>query len=558
MRSLLDRSPAVVWTRSACLAWFLTAVTLPGCGGIELRPARPDARRDLAKVDPRTFLTGDSRLDPSLTVDLGPLLGSLRATLASQTDELAARWSAPPSSPAAAPSDPNDASAEMAWTEPRPGLRTRLALFPLAPVVRAHDGVMEVELRFAFSAATLFEQRRQPPKRSGCGCGGEPWCGGEPEPPRRAFARWSGHLALSDAWRLEGQPRFEVQVVDPCVLPTGAAPLDVGKQVTDAMTSAGEQAAATIARALSDFQGVEQSVKAFWSKLFEPSAADAEAGPWLFLRPRALGVSNWAIRSDVLWLQLVTLLNPVLLRDLPTSPQAAAWPAPAPSMARRADPERDGTPLDLDTPAAREPGFRLLGSLELKLEELAAGLAPKLLGRQISQKPSRSLKLSSIALLGLGGDRVALELGVQGAATGRVHVLARIRADADGAVVALEELALSPATRDALAALYDEIERADLTVERTHWVDEAALLADLAASASVPLTAPLRQLRRSIEDTVSRRAVGTDRRLWVAANEISFVDRAVTADTLSLLFLLRGRAVLDPLPPAPAARGERR
>ena len=512
---------------------LLASVALSACSGLELRTVPPPPVA--APIpDPAEVAAQDSTLAAQLTADLGPLLESADRAIAATLAALEApAEGAATSSPAAALQP-----AHLAWPALEGGARFTAQLAPAPPRVGLLNGVLVVEAEVRYAAAMAVPAGNGV-EVHGCGCDHREWCGRGAEAPRRARARWSLPIDLEGGLSLASKATFELDVVDRCAVRPGRgkAPVDQTERALQPLVAAGERGKAALGSVFQSFPGFREAVGPLWRGLAASAPLGANDAPWLSLRPRAIRIERLELRGTEASFAARLAINPVVSPARVEGAELAEAGAPAPEA----------------------EGFRIVGSLAVELLRLETQLSSTFVGRrypQPLQAQQRYVEIADVSLYGANG-RLVIKLRLEGAGRGDLVFTGRLRASAEAEMLLAEELEMTPDTVEALALLFDEIERPDLSLDRVPWIDGEKLTEELASASRWPIHQPLRALRTRTEEAARYLGI-PGQRLWFSVEDAELLDVSIGAQQAQVWVLLQGRAafekaaVLLPLPGASA------
>ena len=287
-------------------------------------------------------------------------------------------------------------------------------------------------------------------------------CAADPdELAPRAVVELSSPLWLTRDWSLGSQPRV-VRVApltdtdrDRCRLTVFE--IDVTGKVMDGARALIEERLSDIRAAIAEVD-VRSRFESWWATLSEPISLDDDV--WLVLHPRgvAVGESSWS----GLTLTAATTLTAEPTLVLGPRPAVAARPLP-----------------DLDTTSVAE-GLTIRAVAEADYRTASERLDERLAGQTL-EASGHTLRIDGLALSGIGGRRVALEVDIGGAANGRVYLVGTPAYDEVQHNVHVPDLEFDVATLNVLVGGLDWLAHDELVLflrENARW--PVADLTDLA------------------------------------------------------------------------------
>lgn len=272
-------------------------------------------------------------------------------------------------------------------------------------------------------------------------------CGNDGEEPPRLDITLVAPISLTSDWRLATDTRVERVVAatteerDRCEVTF--AGFDITGRVADAARGYLEEHTAAIDSLVSEAD-VRSSFEEWWNVLREPVALDESV--WLELRPR--GIRRGAIRGegDVVEISAQLEAAPhIVLGERPDR-----WPEPLPPLREGVD----------------EGGLDVLVEAMAEYPATSRRLSEALAGTEVRAAGGRMV-IGSLAVSGIGGGRLAMEVEVGGDVEGRLYLVG--------------------------TPVYDPV-AGDVSVPDLHFSVETSNL--LLASASWTLEAPLDRLLR--------------------------------------------------------------
>jgi hypothetical protein len=365
------------------------------------------------------------------------------------------------------------------------GLGVRAALYPTGVTLGADAERWVITL--SFDAA--IQASRDPDgagSKTACGCDGGDWCGGRARPMLAGIATWSFVPTIGPGWRVVASPVSTVTVDGSCAVAIPRAPARDAARAFEALYGADfARVGQGIADSLAQWAWVRDASERLWTAL-ETSRTDVvDDGPHLHLRPRGLAPVGLYLRNGEVRYAVQARLRPY------TTMGRAPEPMPMPD------------PRDPTAP----PGFRVVGSVAISSQELAAPLRARLVGRRIPDRPSNQVTVTDVEVYGTA-ERLAIRIAFVGAATGDAYFVGSLELDEDAAEVRLRDVRPTPETAAALAKLYDETETWSLQIATVPWFDTAQLSAEITEVARWSFAPATTSLIERITSGLDRRRVG--------------------------------------------------
>jgi hypothetical protein len=545
---------------------LLLVVVITGCGHVSLEPAEPP-RAPASPLDDASLLLDDSVLETAVLYDLEPKVAKLEAALVTEIDRTAGRDAEPEpgegegdavgADGAADPKGADDEGGEDgdaeevdstdapdgdapdgpdapedAWRELREGVQVRSLIRRDEVTTELDGGTLTTEAEFMVGVLARVERPQRRRRGRGrtqedrwelrsCGCDGEAWCEGEPDPPRRARVRWTTHLRIGPDWRLVPDTHMEMVIADDCRLGEGPdghsiEPMEV---VVEALEDRILEAGRVLDEAISSSEAVGQAVARIWKPLAEPALLERVRGR-LWLRPHAIGVGELESREGKLLVRLHYAMRPTVLA-LDTELEAP----PVPEPVRTELPER---------------GLRVGMSLDLPLDDLSAQIASPLVGRRFSRKHDRHLRIKAVKVYG-SPEGPVVRLDVAGSAEGPLFLRGRLVLDQDDKVIALEDLAFDRDSKVALNAMYDVQELPDLKLIRVPWVEPDDIRDAVQDLARWSFRDAANELREDVAQALRRRLTANTK-MSVALDDAVFSNLVMDGEAVRLLMVFVGRA----------------
>ncbi len=232
---------------------------------------------------------------------------------------------------------------------------------------------------------------------------------------------------------------------------------------------------------------------------------------WLLLAPSDVRLGGIRLSDTALVADVRLVARPVLV----TGPQPAFVPRVLPPLG------------PIQTQVGDSAHLLLEGLLGYDVASVA--LSKQLVGRHFSRL-GRRIGVTSTRLYALNDGRVALELGVDGALTGKAYFVGTPLLDTTSRMLTVPDLDFDVATANALVA-------------GLAWVKKGDLVAELRRRAQVPLEPILEETRARVEQALNRQltegvilsgTVQTGRLIDVAAEPRFLVVRAEATGSLGL------------------------
>jgi hypothetical protein len=532
-------------------------LVLGGCSALELPdpglPRQPASLPYLTSV-----LVGDSLLETTATIDLGPALAAAEQALGEVVAAAVEKSAAPaagtgkgngaktrPAKGGAAKAVRNGApegnaartakagerpsDAQGHWPKLLDGARFYWKVQSATPRALLRNDTLDVEIELTYGVATAVRHAGWTKREiKSCGCDGEAWCGGRKDPHRRALLRWTVPLSVSKDLRLTGEPTFALEAPGDCRLPQGRSepPVDAKGKVLEFVPKLIEKPSLdALGKSLTSFKGIRQAIEPLWSGLHAPLPAAKEHGPWLLLRPRALDMGPLKIQEARATSELTIAVNPLIVPWKPDKAPAVHWPPPS------------GT--------GEAKGFHVIGQLDTKLDAARSALASTFVGRRFPKRQDHYVEITGVDLYRSPGVAV-VDLAVDGAARGSLAFVGELRVEPSAEIVSIHDLAPSESTEKGIAALYDEMERVDLRVRRVPWIDREQLTREVAQASQWSYGAERRALRRSAE-LAARSAVLSAYNLGLTLSEYAPINVSLSEDAIQIQVVMAGRATLEPI-----------
>lgn len=280
-------------------------------------------------------------------------------------------------------------------------------------------------------------------------------CGaGEDEPRPRLFVELEGPVSLTEEWRLstrtavgqlgpateEERDRCEVSIVG----------FDVTDRVVGAARSFLEGHLDAI-DSLTAEADLRPHFEEWWDILRDPIGLDDNI--WLELRP--IAISRGAVRGEGELVEIMATLTArpqIVLGEEPPS-----WGRPLPDLGSGTDTE----------------GLSILVDAVAEYDEASARLTEVLRGFTL-ERAGREVVVRSLAVSGIGGGRVALEVEIEGDVSGRLFLVGTPEYDTEAGQVSVPDLSFAIST-------------SNLFVSGASWIADAGLEAVLRERARWPV-----------------------------------------------------------------------
>lgn len=254
-------------------------------------------------------------------------------------------------------------------------------------------------------------------------------CGtGDDERPPRLAVELEAPITLTREWRLATETRLGRLAP---ATNTGRDACDItflGLDVTGRVVDA---ARSFLADRLSDIDGAIAGVDLrptfaeWWSVLTEPIELDRDV--WLVLNPSSLRRGEIRGEGDVVEIPVTLVARPRIVFG--SRPEAYRPPLP---------------PLDA---GPIEPGLDILVEGRAEYETASDELTRALRGTRL-EHAGRTVEITSIELSGTADRRLALEVGIEGDAQGRVFLVGTPRYDSGSGTIDVPDLTFDLATSD--------------------------------------------------------------------------------------------------------------
>jgi hypothetical protein len=257
-------------------------------------------------------------------------------------------------------------------------------------------------------------------------------CGNDGEEPPRLDITLAAPISLTSDWQLATHTRVgrvaaaSTEERDRCEVTF--AGFDITGRVEDAARGYLEEHTATIDSLVAEAD-VRSSFEEWWNVLREPVALDESV--WLELRPR--GIRRGAIRGegDVVEISAQLEAAPhILLGERPDR-----WPEPLPPLREGVD----------------EGGLDVLVEAMAEYPATSRRLSAALAGTEVRAAGGRMV-IGSLALSGIGGGRLAMEVDVGGDVEGRLYLVGTPVYDPETGDVSVPDLQFSVETSNLLLA----------------------------------------------------------------------------------------------------------
>jgi hypothetical protein len=525
-----------------------------GCGHLNLEPAAP-SKASASPVGVDSLLLQDSVLETAVVLDLAPMVAQLEEAMDPELDRTTGRGEAPDLSAdeasegdASGKAPPQEKSKDAKATETQEGdpaedggwrkLQEGVAVRSLVrrETLRWElvDNVLKVEGELSVGVlARVDKPQRRVAQRRGrapqaddrfelraCGCDGEPWCGGDTSPPRKATVRWSTALRLRSNWHLEAVAATEVVDAEACSLGAGpdGKPIDPMAAVLVAVDEAAQRGARVLEGAISKSDAVAQAVARVWTPL--SSVVDVPGMKRrLWLRPHAVHAGELRMRERKLAVPLRFAMRPAFL---PPSEEAEV-----------------GEPPKVIRGEPPEVGLRLGVSVDIPFADVSARMAKSLVGRRFSERHGRHLTIEGVKVYG-SPEGPVVRLDMSGSAKGPLYLRGRLTLDAERKLIAIADLDYDDASGAAVRGLYDVLELPDLRLVRAPWIDPDEIRQAVQQVAWWSIGERVATMREGITEAL-RRPLTPRTKLSAAVDDAVFSNLLMDGEVTRLLLVFVGR-----------------
>ncbi len=467
--------------RAACLLPAIAlCASLIGCGPDKVSPPPPRAAGAWVDTLPPV---PESYIDGPVRYQLKPAMAWLDSTIPPRLGDLEARRKVP--------------------DEPRLSYAYELRRDPFVLSVGRRSATLRTDVAYRMRAWY------NPPVLPEIGAS----CGDEDDAPRARVAV-TMNVKLAPDWSLHPATRAIVEPLsdtdhDKCTVTP--LEIDVTDDVVKAARAALQQKADEVNAKLESVD-MPTEARRIWTVLHQPIRITDSL--WLSVNPTSTRVGGLQLRGD-------TLLTTV---GLSARPRVTAGPRPTPKVTP--------IPPPLDS-TARKPVLHLLTEGRLPYDVASAILTRELRGTKI-QVATAELTVDSLHLKGLGDGRVAVALGVSGAAVGVLFAVGHPKYDSTTFKLFMPDLQYDVGTRNMLTG-------------SLAWLGSEAIERFLRSNVRIDLRKTLEDGRELLEKSLNRKlAAGVLLRAEIRAGQVHDIRAAPEALLVRAVAQGRAEIVLEP------------